>query len=124
MDDVIIDPDVASPGVPSAEQPAAATPGGFVAGLFLGLLAGTVLAMIAAPQSGEETRDLLRAKAREAADRTRDTAGDISQSVSGTTNDLLERGRSIVEQARARVDASIAEGIDAAEQHRNELDTP
>jgi gas vesicle protein len=81
-----------------------------------------VLAMIAAPQSGEETRDLLRAKAREAVDRTRDTADDISQSVSGTTNDLLERGRSIVERARARVDESIAEGIDAAETHRSELD--
>ena len=106
-----------------AAEPAAPAPGGFLTGLFIGLLAGTVLAMIAAPQSGEDTRDLLRAKAREAADRTRDTAGDISQTVSGTTNDLLERGRSIVDQARARVDASIAEGVDAAEQHRNELDT-
>jgi len=124
MDDAIIDPAVPPAGGAGDDVPAAAGPGGFVAGLFIGLLAGTVLAMIAAPQSGEETRDLLRAKAREAADRTRDTAGDISQSVSGTTNDLLERGRSIVDQARARVDASIAEGIDAADQLRNELDTP
>jgi gas vesicle protein len=98
------------------------SPAGFLTGLFLGLLGGTVLAMIAAPQSGEETRDMLRAKAREAADRTRDRAEDVSQTVSGTTNDLLERGRSIVEQARARVDASVAEGKDAAELHRSELD--
>jgi gas vesicle protein len=104
---------------PAAPSP---SPAGFITGLLLGLLAGTALAMIAAPQSGEETRDLLRAKAREAADRTRDTAEDVSQTVSGTTNDLLERGRSIVEQARARVDASVAEGKDAAELHRSELD--
>ena len=110
--------------VQSAEPAEAPKPGGFVAGVFIGLLAGTVLAMIAAPQSGEETRDLLRAKAREAVDRTRDTADDISQTVSGTTTDLIERGRSIVEQARVRVDASIAEGIEAAEQHRSELDQP
>jgi gas vesicle protein len=122
MDDAIDGLDV-TPVDDVAETPPAAKPGGFVAGLFIGLLAGTVLAMIAAPQSGEETRDILRAKAREAADRTRDTAGDISQTVSGTTSDLIERGRSIVDQARARVDASIAEGIDAAEHHRNELDT-
>jgi gas vesicle protein len=122
MDDRIDGLDVDPPDE-AAEAPEASRPGGFVAGLFIGLLAGTVLAMIGAPQSGEETRDLLRAKAREAADRTRDTAGDISQTVSGTTNDLLERGRSIVDQARARVDASIAEGMDAAEHHRNELDT-
>jgi gas vesicle protein len=113
---------------PAEETPAEVVetpkPGGFVAGVFIGLLAGTVLAMIAAPQSGEETRDLLRAKAREAVDRTRDAADDISQTVSGTTTDLIERGRSIVEQARVRVDASIAEGIEAAEQHRSELDQP
>ena len=121
MDETIDGLDVMPDG--DATEPAAPAPGGFLAGLFIGLLAGTVLAMIAAPQSGEDTRDLLRAKAREAADRTRDTAGDISQTVSGTTSDLLERGRSIVDQARARVDASIAEGVDAAEQHRSELDT-
>jgi len=34
---------------------------------------------------------------------------------------LLERGRNIVERARARVDQAVAEGVDAAEQQRNEL---
>ena len=95
--------------------------GGFVTGLLLGLLAGATLAMISAPQSGEDTRDLLRAKAREAADRARDTAGEMSESVGGQTNELLERGRAIVERARARVDGAVAEGMDAAEQQRNEL---
>jgi gas vesicle protein len=97
--------------------------GGFVTGLLLGLLAGATLAMIAAPQSGEDTRDVLRAKAREAADRARDTAGDVTQTVAGKTNELLERGRTIVEQARARVDGAVAEGIDAAEQQRSELES-
>jgi gas vesicle protein len=95
--------------------------GGFVTGLLVGLLAGATLAMIAAPQSGEDTRDAMRAKAREAADRARETAGDVSESLSGQTNELLERGRSIVERARARVDGAVAEGMDAAEQQRNEL---
>jgi gas vesicle protein len=123
MDETIDGLDV-TPDDEAAAAPASPTPGGFFAGLCIGLMAGTVLAMIAAPQSGEDTRDLLRAKAREAAERTRDTADDLSQTVSGTANDLLERGRSIVDQARARVDASVAEGIDAAERHRSELDTP
>jgi gas vesicle protein len=95
--------------------------GGFVTGLLLGLLAGVTLAMVAAPQTGEETREVLRAKAREAADRARDTAGDVSETVAGTTNELLERGRAIVDAARARVDGAVAEGMDAAEQQRNEL---
>jgi gas vesicle protein len=97
--------------------------GGFVPGLLLGLLAGATLAMVAAPQSGEDTRDILRAKAREATDRSRDAAGDVRAGVGTTTNDLLERGRAIVEGARARVDGAIAEGRDAAEQQRNELES-
>ena len=95
--------------------------GGFVTGLLLGLLAGATLAMISAPQSGEDTRDVLRAKAREAADRARDTAGDVTESLGNQTNELLERGRAIVENARARVDGAVAYGMDAAEQTRNEL---
>ncbi len=83
---------------------------GFVTGLLLGLLGGATLAMIASPQSGEETRDTLRAK-----------AGDVGEKVSGQTNELLERGRAIVEGARARVDGAVTEGMEAAEQQRNEL---
>lgn len=95
--------------------------GGFIAGLMIGALAGAALAMIAAPQSGEDVRDLLRAKAREAADRARDVAGDVGETVAGGTGDLIERGRTIVESARARIDESIAEGKDAADRQRSEL---
>ena len=52
-------------------------PNTFVAGLFTGALVGAALAMVLAPASGEEMRDLLRAKAREAGNRARDAAGDI-----------------------------------------------
>jgi gas vesicle protein len=44
--------------------------GGFLAGLFTGALVGASLAMVLAPASGDETRDLLRAKANEASERT------------------------------------------------------
>ena len=104
----------------SAEAPAGGS--GFLTGLFLGLLIGAALAIVAAPQTGEETRDLLRAKAREVADRARDTADDVSETVSGTTTDLIERGRTIVDAARTRIDGAIAEGVEAAEQQRTELE--
>jgi gas vesicle protein len=47
--------------------------GRFLAGLFTGALVGASLAMVLAPASGEETRERLRAKAREASDRTNET---------------------------------------------------
>jgi gas vesicle protein len=87
---------------------------GFVTGLAIGALAGATLAMILAPQSGEDTRDLLYAKAREASERARDSAEDAG--------DLLARGRKIVDEARARIDGAIAEGKDAAERQRTTLE--
>jgi gas vesicle protein len=87
---------------------------GFITGLVLGALAGAALAMILAPQSGEDTRDLLVAKAREAGERARDTAGDA--------NDLLARGRQIVADAKARLDAAVTEGKDAAARQRHSLE--
>ena len=87
---------------------------GFMTGLVLGALAGAALAMILAPQTGEDTRDLLVAKAREAGERARDTAGDAS--------DLLARGRQIVADAKARIDAAVTEGKDAAAQKRTSLE--
>jgi gas vesicle protein len=86
----------------------------FVAGLAIGALAGVTLAMILAPQSGEDTRDLLLAKAREAGERARDTAGDAG--------DLLARGRQIVAEAKARIDGAVAEGKDAASRQRSTLE--
>jgi gas vesicle protein len=87
---------------------------GFMAGFAIGALAGAALAMVLAPQSGEDTRDLLYAKAREAGERARDGAEDA--------NDLLERGRRIVAEARARIDGAVAEGKEAAERQRSTLE--
>ena len=87
---------------------------GFISGLAIGALAGVTLAMILAPQSGEDTRDLLVAKAREAGERARDRAGDAG--------DLLARGRQIVAEAKARIDGAIAEGKDAASRQRSTLE--
>jgi gas vesicle protein len=87
---------------------------GFVTGLAIGALAGATLAMILAPQSGEDTRDLMVAKAREAGERARDVADDA--------NDLLARGRKIVAEARTRIDEAVAEGKDAAARQRSTLE--
>ena len=87
---------------------------GFLAGLVIGAIAGATLAMILAPATGEDTRDLLVAKAREAGERARDTAGDAG--------DLLARGRTIVADAKTRIDGAVAEGKDAAARQRTTLE--
>jgi gas vesicle protein len=114
--------------VSPAPEPESAAPG-FFTGLLLGGLVGVTVAMIVAPQAGDETREILRAKAREASQSVREAADDLSKSaqttadeVSASANDLLARGKQIVEDARARFDVAVAEGKDAAAQQRSILE--
>lgn len=67
--------------------------GGFLTGLLLGALGGVIIATLAAPRTGGENRDA-----------------------------LIERGRSIVDAARSRLDGAISEGRDAAERQRSALE--
>ncbi|GAC1300403.1 MAG: hypothetical protein NVSMB19_06940 [Vulcanimicrobiaceae bacterium] len=53
----------------------ARTNGDFLAGLFTGALVGASLAMVLAPVSGEDMRESLRAKARDATERAAAIAG-------------------------------------------------
>ncbi|HUA09352.1 MAG TPA: hypothetical protein VMA98_08770 [Candidatus Acidoferrales bacterium] len=68
--------------------------GGFFTGFVLGAIAGGAVAMLL---TQEETRDLLVGKAREAGNLAMDASGDLR----GRYADLYERGRTIVENARA-----------------------
>lgn len=83
--------------------------GGFLTGLLLGALGGVVIAALATPRTGGETREMLR-----------EAVGGVNESIAG--GGLLERGRSIVESARARLDGAISEGRDAAERQRSALE--
>jgi gas vesicle protein len=75
--------------------------GGFFAGFVLGAIAGVAVALLL---TQEETRDLLVGKAREAGNLAMDASGDLRESAA----DLYERGRTIVENARA----TIGDGAD------------
>lgn len=68
--------------------------GGFIAGFVLGAIAGGAVAVLL---TQEETRDLLVGKAREAGNLAIDASGDLRERYA----DLYERGRTIVENARA-----------------------
>ncbi len=103
-----------SPTVAAADPDASS---GFLTGLLLGGLVGVTVAMIVAPQAGDPTRDILRSKAREASESVRDAADDVTASA----NDLLARGKQIVDDARARFYAAVADGKDAAAQQRSIL---
>lgn len=99
--------------------------GGFLPGFLIGAIVGGAAAVLL---TQEETRDLLVGKAREAGNLAMDATGDLRGKVNNVTtqfqanaSDLYERGRQVVENARTNIDAAVDQGIDAAEQLRQEL---
>jgi gas vesicle protein len=67
--------------------------GAFLVGFIVGGLSGAVVALLFAPQSGEETRALIKDKSIELADRAQQTA-----------EEALARAEATAQEARARAD--------------------
>lgn len=99
--------------------------GGFFPGFLIGAIVGGAVAVLL---TQEDTRDLLVGKAREAGNIAMDATGDLRGKVNDVTSqwqsnasELYERGRQVVENARANIDAAVDQGIDTAEALRQEL---
>jgi gas vesicle protein len=89
----------------------------FLAGFLLGAVAGAALALLFAPQTGEQTRESLKSqsielkgKAEEATARAREQAQDVSA-----------RGRIVLEERVAQLEEAMAEGRKTADRTRREL---
>ena len=81
--------------------------GSFIFGLTFGALCGVVMALLLTPQSGEETRELLGKKTDDLRKGAEDAVGRARESTAG----IVERGRSIAEDAQTRL-----HGLHATEQ--------
>ena len=99
--------------------------GGFFAGFLVGALAGAAAAVVL---TQDEARDRLAGKAREAGDFAmgatedlRDRVSDVTAQWQSSVSDLYERGRQVVESARANIDAAVSEGLDTAQETRDDL---
>jgi gas vesicle protein len=99
---------------------------GFFAGFLIGAVIGGAAAVLL---TQEETRDRLAGKAREAGNMAMDATGDLRGKVGDVTSqwqsnvsELYERGRQVVESARANIDAAVAEGKSSAQATHDELE--
>jgi gas vesicle protein len=94
---------------------------GFMA-FILGGLTGAALALLYAPRSGRETRDLLSEKLREGADRTRDLreqARERGRAFVDEAAEYVERQKAAVEERKERFTAAVEAGRQA---YREEKD--
>src|SRR6185436_2275574 len=79
--------------------------GTIIVAFVLGAVTGAAVALLMAPQSGEETRRLLAEKARESRDKANEAARQGREFVNRgreTLSNAIERGREAYEQARGK----------------------
>ena len=99
--------------------------GGFFAGFLIGAVIGAAAAVLL---TQEQAREQIAGKAREAGNFAMGATGDLRGKVNDVTSqwqsgvsELYERGRQVVESARANIDTAVAEGRDAADETADEL---
>jgi gas vesicle protein len=89
----------------------------FLSGVVLGGLVGAAVALLLAPQPGEETREQLREKSLELKDRMIE----LSEEARKKAEEFQSEGRATVETQTARVKEAIEEGKQAAAKKKKDL---
>jgi gas vesicle protein len=95
---------------------------GVILSFLLGGLTGAALAILFAPHSGEETREMLGEKMREGAEkgrRARDRAVAKGREVLDDATDYVESQREMLDKRRERLQAAVEAGRQA---YRDEKD--
>jgi len=77
--------------------------GAFLIGFIVGGVAGAVAALLLAPQSGEETRMLIRDKSIELRDKAAQQAEMVASRAGEVATEARSRGKDLVEGARKAV---------------------
>ena len=99
--------------------------GAFLAGFVIGGLVGAASALLLAPQSGEETRTIIRDKSIELKEKATDTTAEartraeaalkeaqarydeVTRQAKAKTEELLQRGQVILEEQKSKIEKAV-----------------
>jgi gas vesicle protein len=104
--------------------------GAFLFGILLGGIVGAALGLLFAPQSGEETREMIRDKGIEIRDKVEESATAARVQAEAMARDakmkaeeLQKKGQAALESQKARLEQAIDSGKKASGGKRVELDS-
>lgn len=89
----------------------------FLAGFLIGALVGAATALILAPQSGEDTRSLIRDKSIE----LRGQAGDLTESARHRAGEIGELAKERAGTLQTQIRQAVEEGKTAASKRKEDL---
>jgi len=95
--------------------------GAFLVGFIVGGLTGAVVSLLFAPQSGEETRALIRDKSIELRDRASETAEEALRRAEAAAAEARVRAEELAKQARSRADELAKEARTRADELAKEV---
>jgi gas vesicle protein len=97
--------------------------GAFLVGFILGGLVGAATALLLAPQSGEETRTVIREKSIELRDRAVESAEEARHRAEHALEDARTRAEAAIEETRVRADelAKLTRDRAGELQHRGQV---
>jgi gas vesicle protein len=87
----------------------------------VGVVAGAVVALIYAPQSGEETRRQLKEKYDETAEELRERAGDWAETASDYAGKFYKKGREVAESYASDIPAGLGKAARSAVKRAQDL---
>jgi len=97
---------------------------GVLLSFLLGALSGAALAILFAPRSGRETREILGEKLRETAERGRqlgERAVEKGKEVAEDASGFVDRGRDVLEKRRDRLAAAVEAGRQAYRDEKEKM---
>lgn len=100
----------------------------FFTGFLLGTVVGAAAALLLAPQTGEETREVIRERGIELQGRmgqtteeARSRAADLASEARSRAAEAQDRSRTLLAEQKSRLQEAIDQGKEAAQQKRDEL---
>lgn len=95
--------------------------GSFLVGFVLGGIAGAAAALLLTPQSGEETRTVIKEKAIELKDKATETYDEVSEKATAVASEYKGKATELAKEAKVKAEDLSAKGQDLFEEQKSKI---